>query len=90
MGSVISASQKQLTDGVVVRCNVRVDDLSNHSQGQMVGDAAEKAELLNNFFHPFLLESLSNLFQYLIHASQAVLVCDITVDTSDIADIMRA
>jgi len=46
----------------VVRCNVRVDDLSNHSQGQMVGDAAEKAELLNKFFSSvFTRESVESI-----------------------------
>jgi len=74
------------------KCNIRVGDLCN-SQGQLISDAAEKAELLNNFFSSvFTRETVESIPSPdpCFTGSVNQRLCDINVDASVIAGKLHA
>jgi len=74
------------------KCNIRVGDLSN-SQGQLVSDATDKAELLNDFFSSvFTRESVDSipLPAPCFTGTANERLCDINVDSSGIADRLQS
>ena len=74
------------------KCNIRVGDLSN-SQGQLVSDATDKAELLNDFFSSvFTRESVDAIPvpAPCFTGTASERLCDINVDSSVIADRLQS